>query len=374
VDRRTKADVAEIIHSQTFENDGYMWVNEIVNWEGGDNYAIRRIHPNLRNTEGSFLSTNTKDVKGNAPYLAELEGVKKSGELYSTYFFKRKGSDAIAEKLSYAALYKDYSWIVAMGVYLEDVQVYIDAAEEAGRSLTARVIALVFALMVLFFSAALYVLSRLESWYLRRTSRASREESNTDHLTGALNRRIGETYIDELFKRYHRALDDPVFFFFDVDNFKKVNDAYGHDAGDKVLAAIASNIRQDMRSTDHIIRWGGEEFLLICYGVPRKAEAVLAAKFNKVIAGLPIVIGTTDGEPTCRSDLETCAYLACEMEDRFIRSCVNRNGDRIIHVSISIGISRFDKTDSSPLDAVKRADAAMYEAKAAGKNRACSGC
>jgi diguanylate cyclase len=368
VNKQTKTAIANIIHSQTFENDGYLWVNEIINWEGGDNYAIRRIHPNLIKTEGCFLSTKTKDIKGNTPYLAELEGVKKSGEIYSMYFFKRKDNDQIAEKLSYATVYRDYNWIIAMGVYLEDVQVYIDAAKEAGRTLSMQVVLFVFTLMVLFFTAGLFILSRMEQWYMQRTTHAFREEANTDSLTGALNRRMGDAYIVESFKRYHRGLDNPVFFFFDIDNFKKVNDTYGHDAGDKVLQVIVAQIRLNMRSTDHLFRWGGEEFLLMCYGVELDGAVELAGKLNQVIATTPFVIGKTDEAPTCSIDLAACKYLSCDKKDSFDHLCVNRDGDKIIHVSISIGITCFNKSDHSPETTLKRIDDALYQAKSEGKN------
>ncbi|MFA6507813.1 MAG: hypothetical protein WCT14_17050 [Treponemataceae bacterium] len=89
VDLLTKAAMTTSLHNKTFENDAYIWVNEIVNWTGGEKYAVRRIHPNLRDTEGITLSTSIQDLKGNMPYLTELQGIKKDGEVFSTYWFKR---------------------------------------------------------------------------------------------------------------------------------------------------------------------------------------------------------------------------------------------------------------------------------------------
>jgi len=102
-------------------DNGYIWVNRIVNYDGGDKYAVRQIHPNLPETEGDWLSTNTKDIKGNLPYEVELNGVKKNGEIYFEYYFKKMGSEKIAHKMSYAKLYKPWDWVVATGVYLDDV-------------------------------------------------------------------------------------------------------------------------------------------------------------------------------------------------------------------------------------------------------------
>lgn len=368
INKETKASVAAIIYSQTFADDGYLWVNEITNWEGGDGYAIRRIHPNLKNTEGSLLSTNTKDIKGNLPYLTELEGVKKDGEVFSTYFFKRKNNDQIAEKLTYATLYKDFDWIVAMGVYLEDVQVYIDDAQKPNQTLTARLLSGAAVLLVFLFLGGLFVLTRMEKWYLQRSRHVIREESNVDPLTGALNRRIGDIYLIEGLKRFHRGLDNPVLLFIDIDNFKKINDTYGHDAGDVVLKSVVDQIYQNLRSTDRLLRWGGEEFLLLCYGVERDSALSLALKLNRTISMAPIVIGKTDAAPTCNFDLEACAFMACETVDRLNSLCITRDGEKVLFVSVSIGVTWFDKADINPDSALKRVDEALYKAKSEGKN------
>ena len=89
IDETVKEEIAEIIRNRKYSNESYIWVNEVLNYEGGENYDIRRVHPNLRNTEGTYLSTDMEDIKGNLPYLEELEGVKKDGEIFFTYYFKK---------------------------------------------------------------------------------------------------------------------------------------------------------------------------------------------------------------------------------------------------------------------------------------------
>jgi len=121
IDTRTIERIKDQIHRLRLIDDGYVWVNRIVNHNGGDKYAVREIHPNLPETEGMWLSTNTTDIKGNKPYQAELDGMNKNGELYFDYYFKKMNSDIIAHKMSYAKLYKPYDWVVATGVYLDDV-------------------------------------------------------------------------------------------------------------------------------------------------------------------------------------------------------------------------------------------------------------
>lgn len=110
------------IRSTALVDDGYIWINEVLDYAGGDNYAVRLVHPNLIQTEGKLLSTSMTDIKGNTPYLAELEGIKKEGEIFFEYWFKKKGSDKIEKKLSYAKLYKPYDWIIGTGAYIDDIE------------------------------------------------------------------------------------------------------------------------------------------------------------------------------------------------------------------------------------------------------------
>ncbi len=109
------------IRQTLLSHNGYIWVNQVLNYEGGPNYAIRLVHPNLPETEGDSLSTESTDVQGGTPYLVELEGVKAKGELFFNYWFKKKDSPQISEKITYARLYKEFDWIVASGVYVDDL-------------------------------------------------------------------------------------------------------------------------------------------------------------------------------------------------------------------------------------------------------------
>jgi PAS domain S-box-containing protein len=121
--------IANQIRSTELENHGYIWVNEILNFEGGEKYAIRRVHSNLEETEGDYLSTDIKDLRGNTPYLTELNGIKENGSLFFSYWFKKMNNDEIVEKLTYAQLYKDFNWIIATGVYLDDIEKIIKLEE-----------------------------------------------------------------------------------------------------------------------------------------------------------------------------------------------------------------------------------------------------
>lgn len=122
-----KQRVAAFIRTYKLQNpDTYVWVNEIINYQGGDDYAVRKVHPNLSESEGLLLSTNMQDIKGNFPYLEELEGINKAGEVYFEYYFKQKTNDEIAKKLTYAKLFEPFNWIIATGVYIENLELTVN--------------------------------------------------------------------------------------------------------------------------------------------------------------------------------------------------------------------------------------------------------
>lgn len=124
IDDRVKEIAIKKIRDTKLDDGGYIWVNEIINYNGGENYAKRLVHPNLIDREGEFLSTNMKDSKGKMPYLKEIEDIKAKGESYNEYNFKKINSNSESLKLSYAKLYPKYNWIIATGVHLDDLQNY----------------------------------------------------------------------------------------------------------------------------------------------------------------------------------------------------------------------------------------------------------
>ncbi|MGN0324609.1 MAG: response regulator [Oliverpabstia sp.] len=138
IDEFVKKVEYKLFHKQQYAEDSYIWVNEVLNMEGGDNYAIRRIHPNLVDTEGEYLSTSMQDSKGNYPYETELEGIRENGEVVHQYYFKNKSNDQIGEKISYAAFYEPFQWIVAMGTPLD--RLYADTEKLSEQRITTIMI------------------------------------------------------------------------------------------------------------------------------------------------------------------------------------------------------------------------------------------
>lgn len=159
-----------------------------------------------------------------------------------------------------------------------------------------------------------------------------RLQSETDALTGLFNRRKLMDVLDDHFERFIRERQPTVALMFDVDHFKHVNDAYGHPAGDRVLALIATLCREVLRGADFAARIGGDEFVVL----------------------MPLTRGD-HGRVTAERLRQRIASSVTE--------AVNHP------IAISGGISEFSATDKTCTDILKRADDGLYRSKRAGRNQ-----
>ena len=334
IEELVKKEIGDVIRSRKFSNESYIWVNEVTNYEGGKDYAIRKVHPNLKDTEGSYLSTDMEDIKGNLPYLEELEGINKTGEIFFTYYFKKLNSSHISEKITYAKLYEDYDWIIAMGVHLDEIDAYTEKTNNEIKTLSSeaiiRLLKYIFIILVIGFTT-LYLIDKNN---LSRSTRFLEKEINRDILTKASSRRCGVTNLNAFFKQYKLTGEKPSIMFLDIDDFKDINDKYGHEVGDIALIEIVRIINHIIRSSDQLIRWGGDEFVGILPGLREEHIMEFGGKLLDGISSLKIPV-----------ENET------------------------ISITVSIGFSYFKDTDSDYIDALKRADDAMYKSKEQGKNR-----
>ena len=157
--------------------------------------------------------------------------------------------------------------------------------------------------------------------------------SETDELTGLYNRRGFAIVVDRLFAqavRYDRAAS---VLLIDVDRFKALNDRYGHETGDRVLRLVTKCIETELRQTDVLSRFGGDEFVALLPETPPGAAVDVAVRIREAVAGTPIEVG-----------------------------------DRSVITSVSIGVASYPE-DGRTIDAVLgRADRAMYLAKQGGRN------
>ena len=158
--------------------------------------------------------------------------------------------------------------------------------------------------------------------------------SITDPMTHALNRRAGETKLNEAFRAWQRYRRPFSVLMIDCDHFKSVNDTWGHEGGDKVLIALVGMCQDELRSTDSTFRWGGEEFMVL----------------------LP--------ETTCEA---TCA--AAERLRRALEAAEIAYAGDVIRITVSIGAAEVCDADTCSDDLVRRVDRALYRAKNGGRNQ-----
>jgi diguanylate cyclase (GGDEF)-like protein len=143
---------------------------------------------------------------------------------------------------------------------------------------------------------------------LQCTNLVLQEASLTDPLTGLRNRRYFSATIEgdvSQTLRSHADSHDPhtrdlVFYLIDADDFKEVNDHYGHDVGDRVLVEMAHRLSSSIRHSDVLVRWGGEEFLIVSRYTDRSEAELLARRVLSAVADTPFSLGPS-GETTHRT-------------------------------------------------------------------------
>jgi len=158
--------------------------------------------------------------------------------------------------------------------------------------------------------------------------------SRTDELTQLFNRRHGTQRLTEEMNRsvrYGRGISVALL---DVDYFKKVNDTHGHQAGDEVLVAVSDRLTQATRDSDCVIRWGGEEFLVVFPETSLDEAAGIVERFRAHLGSQPVNV---------------------------------LNGDLRLKVTASGGVAKLEPGDSLQ-SLVARADGALYKAKESGRN------
>ena len=170
--------------------------------------------------------------------------------------------------------------------------------------------------------------------------RKVQRESERDGLTGAHNRRAFDRRIAGLVQQNTVTKAAFSLLLLDLDDFKKINDTFGHQTGDRVLVAVVNKCRRFIRSEDILARYGGEEFAIILPGASLKNARKKARQICEAVAGTRYAV---EDDPQQRS----------------------------LGVTVSVGVSAFRKSDSVKA-VIERADEALYAAKRGGKNRVVS--
>ena len=156
-----------------------------------------------------------------------------------------------------------------------------------------------------------------------------------DELTRVFNRRFGMKRIEEEFNRAHRYNSSFSLCLLDLDKFKTINDTYGHQAGDEVLRSLAEQLQKDLRTSDFVVRYGGEEFLVVLPGASLADAVTIMNRLRR------------------RVETNKLQY-----------------GSYTINYTFSGGVCSYpSKHINKPNDLIKLADDALYKAKKTGRNK-----
>lgn len=165
-----------------------------------------------------------------------------------------------------------------------------------------------------------------------------KHHADLDGLTQIHNRRHFDKRLQDEVNRHARYAQPLSLMMLDIDHFKKINDTYGHQAGDTVLKELAAMLCSALRTTDYVARYGGEEFTMILPHTPEDQAGILAERLREKIADFPFV----------------------------------HDGVRI-PVTVSIGLSAlYSNADADAVSILHDADKALYQAKHGGRNKVCT--
>jgi two-component system cell cycle response regulator len=170
---------------------------------------------------------------------------------------------------------------------------------------------------------------------LRDKVQQSIELALVDPLTGLNNRRFLENHLATMLDQAQRRRAPLSLMIFDIDHFKRVNDTYGHDAGDEVLKGFADRLRRVIRGGDLLCRLGGEEFVIVMPNSSLEIAAKVAERTRSAIEGEPFVID---------------------------------KAGKTIPITVSVGVAARG-SDNNPDSLYRRADRALYRSKSDGRNR-----
>ena len=324
----------------------YYFIYELHDIDGGDGFATMLINSNRPDLVGQRLSDDYADARGKKFRKEFLQGIRENGETHVVYWYKKPDGSGEGRKLSYFKYDPTWNWVLARGVYLDRLDETI-AAQKA--ELKEKVRNDIIILCILFFGAVVialivaYFFSReLQEIFnryrnqqrenlekLEELNRALEKQSQTDVLTQIFNRRFFNMQLAKEAARSTRHRTPLSVLMFDIDHFKAINDKHGHLAGDRILQELSALVQDNIRQSDFLARWGGEEFALLTPGVGLKNSGKFAEKLRCLIE---------------KYDFRIDQPLTC-----------------------SFGVSCF-KAGEEISTLMQRADQALYQAKDSGRN------
>ncbi|MCR5674349.1 MAG: GGDEF domain-containing protein [Lachnospiraceae bacterium] len=322
------------------ESGTKFWIDKIAVLDNGKTSAVRVLDPQNPGKTGMDLNGGGT---GKGPDRFATDGlleIADGEQLFKTDNAEWQDDDGhtvSAQTMTCAQFYAPYQWAVCGAFRLDEIGLTASRTQEEARQRTIRLgaeMAIGFAVIV---ALAVLLIIRNNTNYFHIRQKKLKDQVERDALTGANTRGYGTQILEADFKRFRdRGAASPAIMVLDVDKFKSINDTYGHDSGDEALKRVVRAAQKVGRGRDHVIRWGGDEFIAVFYKLEHARCEAMANKLRRAVGDTQIEFG----------------------------------GKRF-QVTISVGVTWFKFGDESFADALKRADEALYESKEQGRNRVC---
>jgi diguanylate cyclase (GGDEF)-like protein len=331
----------------------------IINQKGDD-----ILHPLNPEYEGKSFSQIT-DKKYRTLVSAFLDKARKNSSEFTRYLWKNPANGKTEDKLTYVKMIPNTDWVIGTGFHIDEIDRAVEAKKKElirmNKSESDRVIAFSILFSIFSFIAALFVSMRLKHHFevlhgniaehnielselnasledkiakrteeLKAAHAEMEKKAMTDMLTGIHNRYAFFTMLEMEQDKNNRYETPFSLIMFDLDNFKNINDTYGHDIGDRVLIEVVKSVAECLRKTDSFGRIGGEEFMIL----------------------LP----------------HTDIHTAVEIAERIRHFISGRHIETAGEITISAGVVQHSLQENLEV-LVKRADIALYKAKELGRNK-----
>ena len=307
-DKDAKKYAMDALKHATYGDNGYFWISDL-----DGEILLQPYKPELVGM--SLLDWQYTD--GTHPFR-DIDRERRKAGGWITYLWSKNDSLEQYSKIAYVSYFAPWDWLIGTGIYLDDMEkkVFWTVSKATGILLFG---------FVLFIGASILTIN----YFINKLSK----QSVRDSLTRLYSKRFLEEVIPGMLeneKRHNRAL---AAIFLDIDHFKKINDTYGHNCGDKVLTKVARVMMECTGTGDYCIRYGGEEFVII--GPCDNSENVIAV---------------------------------AEHIRKQVSNLVFTHDNTAFSITLSAGIALHDHAKSSFEETLNDADMKLYEAKTAGRN------
>jgi len=247
--------------------NSYIFIYKLYKFEGGQNFAKMVVNSNRPDIEGKLVSDTYKDIKGFEFRKKMLSLIRRDGEGFVTYYYKKPNSSKIAQKITYFKYYRPLNIIIASGLYLDDIQNIINNYKNHLDKFYKIIITkFIFISFIIFFIVVIF------TYFI---SKILLKEFSKFKKTIALNEKKlrYKLYLDELTKlKSRKSLVEAIekekfdcFILIDIDNFKTINQFFGAEIGDtylKEFANLLKKFKKQQTNSISLYRLGADEFCI----------------------------------------------------------------------------------------------------------------